>query len=169
VSTDFWFSVAADHPHGGGRGKSKGNVHPVSPWGIPVSRCLTFTGVEFVGTDETRRRNQGTRRVTRGTPINGLLWSAREIRGKERGLKKGDCDHFCTFLIFISAFSLHSVRKVMRWVATRTVCRRHSVLPYTVKREPRNPRCIASLPNGRQKSKKMEPTLLPVEAERSFF
>ena len=28
---------AADHPHGGGRGKSKGNVHPVSPWGVPVS------------------------------------------------------------------------------------------------------------------------------------
>ena len=24
---------AMDHPHGGGRGKSKGNVHPVSPWG----------------------------------------------------------------------------------------------------------------------------------------
>ena len=27
---------AADHPHGGGRGKSKGNVHPKSPWGLPV-------------------------------------------------------------------------------------------------------------------------------------
>ena len=24
---------ASDHPHGGGRGKSKGNVHPVSIWG----------------------------------------------------------------------------------------------------------------------------------------
>lgn len=33
---------AADHPHGGGRGKSKGNVHPKSPWGLPVcvSRIL---------------------------------------------------------------------------------------------------------------------------------
>lgn len=28
---------AADHPHGGGRGKSKGNVQPVSPWGQLVS------------------------------------------------------------------------------------------------------------------------------------
>lgn len=28
---------AADHPHGGGRGKSKGNRIPVSPWGQPVS------------------------------------------------------------------------------------------------------------------------------------
>lgn len=27
---------AADHPHGGGRGKSKGNVDPKSPWGLPV-------------------------------------------------------------------------------------------------------------------------------------
>jgi ribosomal protein L2 len=27
---------ANEHPHGGGRGKSKGNVHPVSPWGTPV-------------------------------------------------------------------------------------------------------------------------------------
>jgi ribosomal protein L2 len=27
---------AMDHPHGGGRGKSKGNVHPKSPWGMPV-------------------------------------------------------------------------------------------------------------------------------------
>ncbi|RKP34516.1 translation protein SH3-like domain-containing protein [Dimargaris cristalligena] len=25
-----------DHPHGGGRGKSKGNTHPVSPWGKPA-------------------------------------------------------------------------------------------------------------------------------------
>ena len=29
---------AVDHPHGGGRGKSKGGRIPVSPWGIPVSR-----------------------------------------------------------------------------------------------------------------------------------
>ncbi|KAI1271960.1 ribosomal protein L2 [Xylaria sp. FL0933] len=25
-----------DHPHGGGRGKSKGNRHPTSPWGTPA-------------------------------------------------------------------------------------------------------------------------------------
>lgn len=25
-----------DHPHGGGRGKSKGNRHPVTPWGKPT-------------------------------------------------------------------------------------------------------------------------------------
>lgn len=31
---------AMDHPHGGGRGKSKGNVDPKSPWGIPVCTHL---------------------------------------------------------------------------------------------------------------------------------
>jgi ribosomal protein L2 len=33
---------AVDHPHGGGRGKSKGNVHPMSPWGKPVSNDFPF-------------------------------------------------------------------------------------------------------------------------------
>lgn len=33
---------AVDHPHGGGRGKSKGNKHPVSPWGQLVSISLTI-------------------------------------------------------------------------------------------------------------------------------
>lgn len=33
---------ASDHPHGGGRGKSKGNVHPVSIWGQLV-RFEAFT------------------------------------------------------------------------------------------------------------------------------
>jgi ribosomal protein L2 len=37
---------AADHPHGGGRGKSKGNVHPVSIWGTPVSLIRPFTNVQ---------------------------------------------------------------------------------------------------------------------------
>ena len=36
---------ANEHPHGGGRGKSKGNVHPVSPWGTPV-RTLSYTIME---------------------------------------------------------------------------------------------------------------------------
>ncbi|MCJ1304412.1 hypothetical protein MMC08_007224 [Hypocenomyce scalaris] len=40
---------AADHPHGGGRGKSKGNVHPVSPWGIPAK-----------GGFKTRKRSKDT-------------------------------------------------------------------------------------------------------------
>ena len=34
---------AADHPHGGGRGKSKGNRHPVSIWGrTPVSSLFSY-------------------------------------------------------------------------------------------------------------------------------
>lgn len=39
-------NTAADHPHGGGRGKSKGNVHPVSPWGLPVSPENCFSVME---------------------------------------------------------------------------------------------------------------------------
>jgi ribosomal protein L2 len=41
---------AADHPHGGGRGKGKGNRDPVSPWGKPVSSAfiLCVVGREHV-------------------------------------------------------------------------------------------------------------------------
>ena len=35
---------SVDHPHGGGRGKSKGNVHPVSPWSVPVSAVGELRG-----------------------------------------------------------------------------------------------------------------------------
>lgn len=36
---------AVDHPHGGGRGKSKGNVHPVSIWGTPVSHASSLSPI----------------------------------------------------------------------------------------------------------------------------
>ena len=44
---------AMDHPHGGGRGKSKGNVDPKSPWGIPVritspQTVSTTDGLTFI-------------------------------------------------------------------------------------------------------------------------
>jgi len=32
--------LAVDHPHGGGRGKSKGNRNPTSPWGRTPVCCL---------------------------------------------------------------------------------------------------------------------------------
>jgi len=55
---------AADHPHGGGRGKSKGNVHPVSPWGMPAKGGYKTRKVrkpnKWVVTE--RVRNQGKRR-----------------------------------------------------------------------------------------------------------
>ncbi|TVY19645.1 Mitochondrial 54S ribosomal protein RML2 [Lachnellula arida] len=56
---------AADHPHGGGRGKSKGNVDPVSPWGMPAKGGYKTRKVrnpnKWVVT--ARVRNQGKRRV----------------------------------------------------------------------------------------------------------
>ena len=38
---------AMDHPHGGGRGKSKGNVDPKSPWGIPVCIILRQNCLQY--------------------------------------------------------------------------------------------------------------------------
>ncbi|KAH8599054.1 translation protein SH3-like domain-containing protein [Bisporella sp. PMI_857] len=56
---------AADHPHGGGRGKSKGNVNPVSPWGMPAKGGYKTRKVrkpnKWVVTP--RERNHGKRRV----------------------------------------------------------------------------------------------------------
>jgi ribosomal protein L2 len=34
---------AVDHPHGGGRGKGKGDKPPVSPWGKPVCSSVVFS------------------------------------------------------------------------------------------------------------------------------
>ena len=42
---------AKDHPHGGGRGKSKGNNIPRSPWGQPV--CLLAVPLTDVGIPES--------------------------------------------------------------------------------------------------------------------
>ncbi|KAK5005549.1 hypothetical protein LTR28_007576 [Elasticomyces elasticus] len=58
---------AADHPHGGGRGKSKGNVHPVSIWGTPAkggfkTRKKRNPNKYVV---QERVRNQGKRRASK--------------------------------------------------------------------------------------------------------
>jgi ribosomal protein L2 len=61
---------AMDHPHGGGRGKSKGNVDPKSPWGIPV--CISSYSATFISelsvTDYnfTYRPNPATRLARSG-------------------------------------------------------------------------------------------------------
>jgi hypothetical protein len=58
---------AVDHPHGGGRGKSKGNVHPVSVWGTPVSHDSHSSPVTEILTNPyrpkevSRREESGTR------------------------------------------------------------------------------------------------------------
>ncbi|KAL2828906.1 50S ribosomal protein L2 [Aspergillus cavernicola] len=55
---------AADHPHGGGRGKSKGNVHPKSPWGLPAKSGYKTRPKWKVNKAVVvpRVRNQGKRR-----------------------------------------------------------------------------------------------------------
>ncbi|KAL2865476.1 mitochondrial 54S ribosomal protein uL2m [Aspergillus lucknowensis] len=55
---------AMDHPHGGGRGKSKGNVHPKSPWGLPAKSGYKTRPKWRVNKAVVvpRVRNQGKRR-----------------------------------------------------------------------------------------------------------
>ncbi|KAB8232269.1 mitochondrial 54S ribosomal protein uL2m [Aspergillus alliaceus] len=55
---------AMDHPHGGGRGKSKGNVHPKSPWGLPAKSGYKTRPKWKVNKAVVvpRIRNQGKRR-----------------------------------------------------------------------------------------------------------
>lgn len=57
-----------DHPHGGGRGKSKSNRHPVTPWGKPTKsgyKTRRTHANKWVVT--TRPRNHGSRRKSRKT------------------------------------------------------------------------------------------------------
>ncbi|EER23457.1 hypothetical protein D8B26_001565 [Coccidioides posadasii str. Silveira] len=55
---------AMDHPHGGGRGKSKGNVDPKSPWGLPAKSGYRTRPKRKVNKAVVtpRERNQGKRR-----------------------------------------------------------------------------------------------------------
>ncbi|KAM5440693.1 mitochondrial 54S ribosomal protein rml2 [Microsporum canis] len=55
---------AKDHPHGGGRGKSKGGVHPKSPWGLPAKSGYKTRLKANINRDviTPRVRNQGKRR-----------------------------------------------------------------------------------------------------------
>jgi ribosomal protein L2 len=72
---------ASDHPHGGGRGKSKGNRIPMSPWGIPVSQLLSL--VDSVTFLTVYRRNPATRQDRR---TRSILWSLHRGPGtKENG------------------------------------------------------------------------------------
>lgn len=62
---------AVDHPHGGGRGKSKGNVQPVSIWGTPV--CFQYQSVLRSKLIILCRPKEVTRRGRSETPTS--TWS----------------------------------------------------------------------------------------------
>lgn len=76
-----------DHPHGGGRGKSKGNRHPTSPWGTPVWLTSSLED-EFSAQllTHTLSRKVVTRHAERTIPTNGLwflgygTWASGETR-----------------------------------------------------------------------------------------
>jgi ribosomal protein L2 len=71
---------AMDHPHGGGRGKSKGNVIPSSPWGKQVSGIRGVARRSMLTVPN--RPNPGRRREinTRKT-----AWSSRSVRETRDG------------------------------------------------------------------------------------
>jgi ribosomal protein L2 len=52
------FLFAADHPHGGGEGKTSGGRHPVTPWGVPTKGHKTRKNKR---TDDLIVRRRGKR------------------------------------------------------------------------------------------------------------
>lgn len=72
---------ASDHPHGGGRGKSKGNVHPVSIWGTPVS-TINLQSFSMPATDYINRPKVVSRRGKSVIPTSMLCSSDHEIRAR---------------------------------------------------------------------------------------
>jgi len=79
---------AADHPHGGGRGKSKGNVDPVSPWGMPVSHCdSSLATAQLLN---LCRPKEATRLERSESQTNGLSQLENEIKGNEKS-SSGPC------------------------------------------------------------------------------
>lgn len=65
-------SSPVDHPHGGGRGKSKSNRHPVSPWGRPVSPRASVTLADEGVLTSSPRPRVDTRRAASTTSTSGL-------------------------------------------------------------------------------------------------
>lgn len=99
-----------DHPHGGGRGKTKGNNIPVSPWGTPVSfheswyyqRILTFY-----------RQNLDTRLAT--SAILTSTWSPIESAIRASGVRSHEQIHSCipsSLIVLLDA-------RVSRWLALK--------------------------------------------------
>ena len=78
-----------DHPHGGGRDKSKGNKVPVSPWGVPVCQITMYVSSSA---NTLNRPNPATRRVQRTRSIYLLCRNVPEIT--ERG---GEGRHDCLY------------------------------------------------------------------------
>lgn len=92
-----------EHPHGGGRGKSKGNRNPVSPWGKPVS-LLPPHYTEMHPANELDRPKVVTRLGGSTTSTSGLsrlvsaTW-ARDGAGPSRVTSRRECNGYCTFRI----------------------------------------------------------------------
>lgn len=85
---------AADHAHGGGRGKSKGNVHPVSIWGTPVSQVIVLSLKELALIRLANRPRVVTRPAKSATPTSTL--SRRESATRASAGAPTNSFAFCT-------------------------------------------------------------------------
>lgn len=72
---------AVDHPHGGGRGKGKGNKDPVSPWGKPVSVNNQSSVLGIVQLTTRNRPSQATRHDREAKSTLWLCKSDHATRG----------------------------------------------------------------------------------------
>lgn len=90
---------AADHAHGGGRGKSKGNVDPVSIWGTPVccNHCLLLRQ-NLCLINVLYRPRVDTRRARSAIPTStsSRRESATRARGERAQTKRGICWLLCS-------------------------------------------------------------------------
>lgn len=74
---------ACDHPHGGGRGKSKGNVHPVSIWGQPVrisTWCIVFVPPADSLPDEEWIQDAKTQEGEPVRSVSSTAYAGKEIQ-----------------------------------------------------------------------------------------
>ncbi len=114
---------AADHPHGGGRGKSKGNVDPVSPWGMPVSHCdSSLATAQLLN---LYRPKEATRLERSESQTNGLSQLENEIKGNEKSSSR-PCYlwSFTTLRSFVykRSSSMYHSRKNVRFGMTAVLC-----------------------------------------------
>jgi len=93
VSMLSWSAV--DHPHGGGRGKSKGGRVSVSPWGMPVSCLVCYWKANQTHIHD--RRKEDTRHVSSVTPTSMLCESGCVIKASDAPRSKG-CVRACCII-----------------------------------------------------------------------
>lgn len=87
---------AVDHPHGGGRGKSKGNVHPVSIWGTPVSFVAVLDKNQSA--NATYRPKEVTRLARSAIPISTSFRNGLETKASDEQRIRHSLSHHAFYV-----------------------------------------------------------------------